>query len=485
MSDKTILVWFRNDLRIHDNEILLEATRKAQHILPVYIFDPFYFKTTKYGTLKTGAFRTRFLIESVAGLRETLRSLGGDLLVQTGDPAIIIPQLAAHYKVTEVYHHREVAYEETQISTKVESALWKLKINLKHFIGHTMYHKEDLPFPIKDIPDVFTTFRKKVERDGQVRPSFKTPEKISFCPIDEAGEMPSLEQFGFDEPKDHEHAVMRFKGGEAEALKHMHHYFWETENLKNYKLTRNGLLGAAYSTKLAPWLALGCLSTREVYWEVQKFERQRGGNASTYWLVFELLWRDYFRFMFKKYGNQFFKVDGFKGVAPATTANQQELFDKWKNGQTGLPFIDANMLELNATGFMSNRGRQNVASFLVKDLKVNWIWGAAYFEEKLIDYSPASNWGNWAYIAGVGNDPKENRYFDIVKQANEYDPKGEYVKTWIPQLAAIPGKQVHTPFYLTEAEQKQYGFKLGESYPELIIEPLWDKRTDTKISVLD
>ena len=165
--------------------------------------------------------------------------------------------------------------------------------------------------------------------------------------------------------------------------------------------------------------------------EIKKFEKEKGANDSTYWLVFELLWRDYFRFMFKKRGTSYFMESGFKGVTQELAPNQDELFEKWKNAETGVPFIDANMKELNLTGFMSNRGRQNVASYLVKDLNVNWTYGAAYFEEKLIDYSPASNWGNWAYVAGVGNDPRENRHFNIEKQAADYDPKGLYVDLWL------------------------------------------------------
>ena len=138
MSEKTILVWFRNDLRVHDNEILIEATRKADKVLPVDVFDPFYFRITELGLSKTGNIRAKFLLESVADLRGNLQKLGGELIVRIGNPAEIIPQLAQQYEVSEVYHHREVAFEETQISEEVESALWKIKLNLKHFIGHTL-----------------------------------------------------------------------------------------------------------------------------------------------------------------------------------------------------------------------------------------------------------------------------------------------------------------------------------------------------------
>lgn len=437
MSEKSILVWFRNDLRIHDNEILLEATLKASIILPVYFVDPRYFIETNYKTQKTGNFRAQFILESLQNLKESLKNLGGDLLIIKGKPEELIPELCKKYQIDEVYHHREVAIEETNISSDVEDALWKMRINLKHFIGHTLYHKEDLPFPIKDIPDVFTNFRKKVEREGIIRPSFETPEKIKVPENLEQSVVPNIVDIGLLSPEIDHRCVLNYKGGETEGLKRVNYYLWETDLLKQYKKTRNGLIGGDYSSKLSAWLAAGCLSPRAIYWEIKKYEKERGANDSTYWLIFELLWRDYFRFMFKKHGTKYFLETGLKNAAPNVSPNQDQLFDKWKNGETGIPFIDANMKELNLTGFMSNRGRQNVASYLVKDLGVNWILGAAYFEEKLIDYSPASNWGNWAYVAGIGNDPRENRHFNIEKQAQEYDPKCQYIKLWLPELANL------------------------------------------------
>lgn len=471
MSGKTILVWFRKDLRIHDNEILTEAVRRGDTIIPVYCFDPRQFGTTSFQTRKTGQIRAKFLLESVEDLRRSFQQAGGDLIIRQGKPEIILPELVAKYGVNEVYHHREVASEETKISAYVENALWKLKINLKHFIGHTLYHKEDLPFPINSIPDVFTSFRKKIERDSSVRKCIENPGTMTFPKEMECGRLPELSDLGFDDAEIFdERSVLKFRGGETEALERMKDYFWKTNAVKTYKQTRNGLIGENYSTKFSAWIALGCLSPREVYWEIKKYEDVNGSGDSTYSLYLELLWRDYFRFMFKKYGNQFFRKAGFKGVAPEEGENQPELFSLWKNAQTGIPFIDANMRELNSTGFMSNRGRQNVASFLVKDLKVNWKWGAAYFEEKLIDYCPANNWGNWAYIAGVGNDPRASRYFNVLKQAVEYDPQGEYVRLWLPELAAIPGVQIHQPWNLALAEQAEYQIKDYTNAPSFIAE---------------
>ncbi|SKB82913.1 DASH family cryptochrome [Daejeonella lutea] len=457
MSGKTILVWFRKDLRIHDNEILTEAVRKGDTVVPVYCFDPRQFETTSFQTQKTGAIRARFLIECVADLQQSLQKLGADLIIRKGKPEDILPELVGKYNVSEVYHHREVASEETRISADVENALWRLKINLKHFIGHTLYHKEDLPFPINNIPDVFSSFRKKIERDSSVRKCIESPGPFKIPQDMECGLLPSLPDLGFQGIGDaEERSVMKFRGGETEALKRMHNYFWETDAIKNYKHTRNNLLGPDYSSKFSAWIALGCLSPREVYWEIKKYEQERGSSDSTYALYLQLLWRDYFRFMFKKYGNKFFQKIGFKGVAPEETENQQDFFEFWRAGKTGIPFVDANIRELNTTGFMSNRGRQNAASFLVRNLKVNWMWGASYFEEKLIDYCPANNWGNWAYIAGVGNDPKEYQHFNVLKQAREFDPNGDYVRMWIPELAMVPGAKIHQPWTLSDQEVREY-----------------------------
>ncbi|QXV65361.1 DASH family cryptochrome [Mucilaginibacter achroorhodeus] len=421
MSEKTILVWFRNDLRIRDNEILSEAVRRADNVLPVFIFDPFYFKTGINGGTKTGAFRTRFLLEAVADLRNNLRAMGAELLIRTGDPAEVLVQLAEEFNISEVYHHREVAPDETSISERVEEALWKKQLNLKHFIGHTMYHKEDLPFPIKDIPDSFVTFKKKVERDSTVRPVVTTPEKILVPETIDPGELPTLEELGIVQPVDDPRAGEKITGGETEALKRLRQY-----------LSNASIINQPNSSGLGPWLAVGCISPRQVYWEVLNHQKENNlQNADP--LMLELLWRDYFRFMFKKHGQQFFRSEGF-GSAPDIADNQDELFERWKNGQTGEPYIDAAMHQLNATGYLSNYARQAVAAYLIKDLQVDWTKGALYFEETLIDYSPASNWGNWAFMAGVGNDTKSNRFFNAAKSAQSDD---DYISTWAPAADGI------------------------------------------------
>lgn len=427
---KRIIVWFKTDLRLHDNETLVKAIAKSDEIIPVYCFDESQFQETEYGFQKTGNFRAQFLLEAVADLDKNLRELGSGLIVLKGKPEIEIPKIVQEYKVYKVFAKREVAYEEKQIDALVQAELFKVKCEFETFSTSTLYHAQDLPFSIKDIPDVFTSFRKKVEKESTIRTVFEKPKSIS-SPELSAAQFPTLDELGLSFSEIDKRAAITFVGGESVALKRMKHYFAETKAISQYKETRNGLIGANYSSKFSAWLALGCLSPREIYFELKEYESQFGANESSYWLVFELLWRDYFRFMMKKYSNKFFQQSGIQDKGISVNKHNIQTLQSWIDGTTGVDFIDANMLELKLTGFMSNRGRQNVASYLCNDLKLDWRYGAAYFEQQLIDYDVSSNWGNWAYLAGVGNDPRGNRYFNIDKQAQDYDRDKSYRKLWL------------------------------------------------------
>jgi deoxyribodipyrimidine photo-lyase len=427
---KKAIVWFKTDLRLHDNETLVTAIAKSDEIIPVYCFDEKQFEETEYGFKKTGSFRAQFLLEAVADLDKNLRALGSGLMVLKGKPEIEIPKVVSLYKVNKLYAKREVTFEEKQTEQLVQIELWKQQCEMITYSTSTLYHAQDLPFSIKDIPDVFSNFRKKVEKDAKIRTVFEKPKSIS-SPEFPAAQFPTLEELGLSFSKIDKRAAINFVGGESAALKRMNHYFSETKAISQYKETRNGLIGADYSSKFSAWLALGCLSPREIYFELKKYETQFGANESTYWLVFELLWRDYFRFMMKKYSNKFFQQSGIQDKGISVNKHNIQLLESWIDGTTGVDFVDANMLELKLTGFMSNRGRQNVASYLCNDLKLDWRYGAAYFEQQLIDYDVSSNWGNWAYLAGVGNDPRGNRYFNIDKQAQDYDRDKSYRKLWL------------------------------------------------------
>lgn len=466
-----ILLWFRNDLRLHDQEALFRAKQKTAHIIPVYCFDIRQFAPTELGFPKTGSFRAKFLIESVANLRENLKKIGSNLIVRVGHPEEVVAELAKHFEVSAVYASQEITHEEKQVQDNLEQKLWANKIQLEFFWTATLYHLQDLPYPICNLPDVFTQFRKDVEKSVKIRSVFPTPTQLNL-PFNggfHEGNIPTLGELGLKESEMDERSVLNFKGGEDVGLERLNEYLFEKNLLKKYKETRNELLGADYSSKFSAWLANGSLSPRKIYEEVKKYESKVIANESTYWLIFELIWRDYFRFVAKKYGNKIFKLEGIRNHQEVRLNENEQLFEKWIAGETGVPFIDANMRELSQTGFMSNRGRQNVASFFVKDLKLNWLWGAMYFESKLIDYDVCSNWGNWTYVAGVGNDPRENRYFNIMSQAKRYDSKGEYVKYWLPELQDLPTSLVHHPSLISRQEQKKLGFYNGVDYPNPLV----------------
>jgi len=452
------IVWFRQDLRLHDNEALATALRMAEEVIPIYIFDERVFLAeTRFGFPKTGKYRARFILESVTELRENIQKLGGKLLVRIGRPESILAEMAQQIKASWVICNRERTQEEVLVQDGLEQKLWGIGVELLYTRGKMLYHTQDLPVPVQHTPDVFTQFRKETEHITPVREPLPSPTALPPLPQNlEPGPMPTLADFGISSFETDPRAALAIKGGETEALQRLRHYFWEKDLVAQYKETRNGLLGPDYSSKFSPFLSSGCLSPKFIYHELKRYERERVSNESTYWLFFELLWRDFFRLMGKKYGNRIFKKGGTQEKDLRHLKDNREMFDLWAAGQTGVPFVDANMRELAATGWMSNRGRQNVASFLVRDLKVNWQMGAEYFESQLIDYDPCSNWGNWNYVAGVGSDLREDRYFNILTQAKNYDPQGDYVRLWCPELAAIPPEKIHRPDLLSSAERNGY-----------------------------
>lgn len=417
------IYWFRNDLRIEDNEGLIRAGIESKEVIPVYILDKNCLEGQQFGLERMSAFRLKFLLESLSDLKSQLQSIGADLHVRIGDPIEEIQQIRKEYHCDKLFAQANCAFEESALEKIIGQYIES------HFIwGETLFHIDDLPFELNDLQGVYTQFRKEVEKKSTVRQELNSPLFLN-TPSGIGSKIPSLESLGFEPPKPDERSTIHFRGGSKAGHKRLQYYLWENELITNYKQTRNGLIGGDYSSKFSPWLAHGCLSPRQIYWQIMKFERYVKKNSSTYWLVFELIWRDYFHFVAKKFGNKIYRRSGIQGREKIEWRSSK-LFHLWRDGQTEEPFVDANMKEMNSTGFMSNRGRQVVASYLMHTMKIDWRLGAAYFEKMLIDYDPCSNYGNWIYIAGVGNDPRGGREFNLKRQKETYDPKGEYQKLW-------------------------------------------------------
>jgi len=423
------IVWFRNDLRTKDQKSLYEACQHQENVFGVYCFDPRHFETTKYGFKKTEKYRAKFLIESVAQLSSNLNALNISLQVEHDEPSHVFKNLSDIYNIKHVFFQTEWTDEEKQVENEVKAIIPETDF-ITHY-NQFLFHPEDVPYEdFSQIPEVYTNFRKKCEKQSHVREEIPVPApRPKDNLIDFNTTIPSLTDLGLEEFEVDKRSAFPFHGGEDKAWKRLQHYFWDTKKLQYYKKTRNGLLGIDYSSKFSAWLANGSISAVSIYHEVKRFEKQIKKNQDTYWLIFELIWRDYFKYISLKHGNKIFHLGGVLNKT-YDWGRSDKAFNQWMNGNTPEPFVNANMIELRETGFMSNRGRQNINSYWAKERKQDWRIGAAYLEAMLVDYDVHSNWGNWMYNSGVGNDPRD-RKFNIKSQAERYDTNGKYQRTWL------------------------------------------------------
>ncbi|MGJ7460283.1 DASH family cryptochrome [Halomonas sp. MA07-2] len=442
------LLWLRHDLRLADNP-MFQFESPPEHLLCVHVLDRAWLSPLPgLDVPRIGPARLRFLWESLITLRGELLRRGSDLLVRVGDPVTVVADLAARHGASQVRVRREAGWDEAQASARLAERLGE-GVELWQSDGGLLYDEARLPMSVAALPRSFSAFRRRVERDAVVPGA--TPAPVTLPPWPEAaprgfpalGKVCSLAaRWACDD-----RASFRFAGGEAQGLARLEHYLWQTGAVARYKQTRNGLLGADFSTRFSPWLAHGCLSARQVHDAVRAWEAEHGASESSDWVIFELLWRDYFHWAARQEGAALF---GARRLVPA-----DEPFRAWCEGRTGLPFIDAAMRELAATGWLSNRARQNVASYLVHELGGDWRLGAAWFEHALLDFDVASNWGNWRYVAGVGRDPRGHR-FDVLWQAERYDPEGSYVSHWLPHLAKLPpGSARHRPWSVVKEHHQE------------------------------
>lgn len=494
------------------------AMPPSSGVLPVFVFDTTRIYgsdvRSELGCKKCGPRRARFVLEAVADLRSNLERRGGGLVVAVGKPENVLADIARSamssttvnaggtggMKVN-VVCQEEVCSEELSVDKAVKSELAKAmtkgsKFNFETVWGSTMYDPDTLPFDgdVMGIPDTFTPFRNKVEKACRIGAPLDVPSDTELrMPMDaklvvegaatncraSLNYMPTLADLGYNKEDIDEASTVdsrtampsNYRGGETFALSRVKDYIWEKDLLKAYFDTRNGMIGSDYSTKFAPWLALGNVSPRHIARECRRYEEARVKNKSTYWVVFELLWRDYFKFFAKKHGDKLFNPSGTVGDKGRKWGMDPKRIRAWREGMTGYPLVDANMRELAATGFMSNRGRQNVCSFLVIDMNMDWRYGGDHFEETLLDYDCPSNWGNWCSGAGMTGG-RLNR-FNIVKQSKDYDFGGDYVRLWCPELEDVPDKYVHEPWKMSEALMEECGVKIGpgRDYPSPIVDP--------------
>lgn len=441
------LYWLRNDLRLHDNECLQQAIQQKKPLLLIYCFDIRQFEKLNLGFRKTGYLRFNFLCETLEALRVDLQAIGGSLLIKVGLPELVLKDLVEEHSIEHLYYQEEVAKEEKAVEIALSKALAGSSCQLHPIWGKTLYHIKDAPFTTEETPKTSKAFRIQLTKQTDVRPLIPTPMQLPpMVALKEWGQLPSPKEMGYEEQEITPKEQQFVKGGEQEALARLNYYTFESELATTYKWTRNRSLGMDYSSKFSPWMALGSLSPRKIYWQIKKYEEEVKRNISTWWLVFEVVWRDYFKYTALREGNKIFFVGGLKDKE-VDWEYDEELFERWALGKTGIPFVDAHMRQLHQTGFMSNRGRVNCASFLTIDYQIDWRWGAAWFETQLLDYDVCSNWLNWS-TQGL-----EIWYTNPVHQSMKYDKEAAYIKKWLPELQAIEGPLAIAPWLLQEEEK--------------------------------
>ncbi|KAF7889952.1 uncharacterized protein EAF02_002367 [Botrytis sinoallii] len=561
MSHSNVLIYLmRRDLRVGDNPILHSLIDNKDHgfthLLPLYVFaaqqievsgfitqdgskSPYPEARSQIGAFwRCGPHRAKFLAESVWDLKGGLEKIGSGLAIRVGMVDEVVKDLIEGFektggsKVSAVWMTSEEGVEEKREERSTKNLCDEAGVDFKLWRDEKyLIDDRDIPFEDpKDLPDVYTTYRKSVEPLREApRPTLPKPEKNSLPPfptdvppqhapftiptsyeeIESALLKPINAQPLIKNPPSYPEnslSVHPFTGGESHALERLDHLI-TSGSINAYKSSRNGLMGTDFSTKLSAYLALGSITSRQIHSSMSLFENGsdsdnrykdlegygKGENEGTYGVRFELLWRDYMRLCTRKFGPKLFQLGGFKEEENAhskwsrldsprdgvTKEQIQEIIERFLNGTTGMGFIDASQRECYHTGYTSNRARQNVASFLAKHLYIDWRIGAEWYESMLVDYDVSSNWGNWQYVAGVGNDPRGNdRIFNPVKQAFDYDPKAEYVLAWVDELRGVDELgQIFQAWTINDQEKKE---ELGIADTEMVTNPL--KRIDFKIN---
>ncbi len=425
------IVWFRLDLRLHDNEALQDALSVCDEVYPVYVFDPRQFEQTDlYGFRKTGIHRARFLLECVADLGKQLEAVDSELYVLQGYPEEVIFEFARRIRSSWVFCNRERTRDEVYVQDRLERNLWSIGQEVRFSRGKMLYYTQDLPFPVTHSPDSFGGFRREVENYTPIRDPLPTPaEMLPRTSGVSGGPMPTLEELGFSNAE-LTLPASPFSGGETTALRHLEEYFVESGDFDHYAETRKKILDARDTSRLSPWLSHGCISPKKINQELLRYQKGNKAEDNASQFRTKLIWRDYLRLMGKKHGNKIFKRGGISGSPRTDLKEERDIFDKWVEGKTGVPLVDAMMNQLHETGFLPARARKVVSSFLVNDLKIEWRMGAEYFESILIDYDPCSNYVNWNYVAGVDLDSQKPLTYNLASQLKGLDPDFQYVRKW-------------------------------------------------------
>ena len=466
MTIHTSLVWFRRDLRAFDHAALHHALRQSAAVHCVFVYD-----STILDSLPRRDRRVDFIHASIAELAGELRQLGGDLIVLHDDAATAIPRLAAELKADAVFANHDYEPQAIARDAVVAEALTADARLWFSFKDQVIFEKDEV-LTLSDKPyTVYTPYKNAWLKKMRADPSCLAPYDIEphaaslAPPRGKPAALPTLEELGFEPSNLAELAIPTGMSGGARLFEDF------LPRVEKYDVARDypALKGPSY---LSLHLRFGTVSLRYlVRTMVDLMERGGGGDGAPVWLA-ELIWRDFYAMIL--YQKPHVEHGAFKpaydAIAWETGALADDAFAAWCEGRTGYPLVDAAMLQLNQTGYMHNRLRMVTASFLVKDLGIDWRWGERYFALKLNDYDMASNVGGWQWAASTGCDAQPwFRIFNPVRQSEKFDARGEFIRQYLPQLAKLDARDVHAPWLVPADELAACGVVLGRDYPERVV----------------
>ena len=445
----TTIVWFRNDLRIEDNPALSAAANSAAHVIPLFIFDK------KLSTV--GANRTKFLMESLADLKRSLEARGGDLVVRSGEPIDVLSEIAKETRADAVYYATDYSPHSMKQDIAVDESLDQVHIKTKRFPGRLIIDDTEKVKTKSNTPyKVFSPFYRSwlgVER----RALANAPRSVSLPLGFETGKLPQLSNYS----EKSELAPHAQAGGESLAKKRLTEFL--DEQIDTYSQTHNDM-AADNTSRLSAYLHFGCISPLWI-------ESQLGDSDGEQAFARQLAWRDFYNtilYNFPTTADEEFQ-ERFRFLE---WNSSEEHLNAWQQGKTGYPIVDAAMRQLLEEGWMHNRGRLIVGSFLTKDLQLDWRLGEKHFMRWLIDGDPANNIGNWQWIASVGVDPAPlfRRLYNPTSQAKNYDPQHTYIRRYLPELRNVPDEYIVEPWKMSQEVQAEVGCIIGNTYPAPIVD---------------
>lgn len=447
----TAIWWIRRDLRLSDNQALSAAMDHSQVVLPVFILDP-QLLASSYNSEK----RQAFLFAGLRALDKDLRSKGSALILRQGEPRQVLSDLIRETNASGIFAEADYS---PYARRRDEGIKQELPLTLTG--GITVHPPETLHKDDGTPYTVFTPF----SRMWYNRPFPGKP----LAPPARLSQVPPIASMSIPSPSEYDDQGL-FPAGEAAAQQRLDVFSDYAISRYNEDRNRMDLDG---TSGLSPYLRFGMLSARQAVWAARHAEAQAQNAAARRgaetWLN-ELIWREFYIAIL--YHFPFVREKAFRpALREIPWRNDPDDFQAWAAGRTGYPVVDAAMRQLHTTGWMHNRARMIVASFLTKDLLVDWRWGERYFMQQLIDGDPASNNGGWQWTAGTGTDAAPYfRVFNPVLQGIKFDPHGAYVRRWVPELAAVPDEYIHTPWKMPTELQRSSGLTTGREYPAPIVD---------------